>query len=36
MDDVRQIEAELQCNIHMLACSPPKLQDQSSPKFDTI
>jgi len=25
MDDNRQIEAELQHNFHLLACSPPKL-----------
>jgi len=36
MDDDRQIEAELQCNFHLLGCSPPKLLDRSSPKFYTI
>ena len=33
MDDDRQIEAELQRNFHLLACSPPKLL---LPKFYTI
>jgi len=30
MDDDRQIEAELHHNFYLLACSPPKLLDQSS------
>jgi len=36
MDDGRRIEAELQHDFHLLACSRPKLLDQSSPKFYTI
>jgi len=35
MDDDCQIEAELQHNYHLLACSSLKLLDRSSPKFYT-
>ena len=33
MDHDRQIEAELQRNFYLLACSPPKLLDRSHQNF---
>ena len=36
MDDDRQIEADLQRNFHLLACSPPKLLDRFTKIFHDI